>query len=196
MDDNLGDLDLLLVDQWQMAAADRCVLAFLAHNLQPAWGVEVGTAQGGSLTALTRFADNVVTIDTDPDCAEALQDRYPSVTFVTGRSQDHLARILAELGPLGRGLVLIDGDHNSEAVTCDGTAVARHQPDDPLIALFHDTANPGVRSGLEAVEWTLSPWVHYVEFGFVPGPGTGWGGLGLVYMLPAERSGPLPPSTT
>jgi len=74
------------------------------------------------------------------------------------------------------------------------------KPAEPTIIMMHDMGNPECRSGAVSVDWSRSPYTHYVDLDFVPGrivehagSGSGevWGGLGLALLLPHCRTSEL-----
>ena len=188
--------------RWQMETGERATLIHLLSTLRPACAVEVGTAYGGSLSAITKFADRVWTLDKDPACAERLSPQFPGVTFLTGKSTDTLPPLVAELSaaraPLG--FVLIDGAHTREIVRADLDHLLRFQPTAcALYVLMHDSFNPDCRVGIVEAAWADNPHVHHVELDFVSGilheaegkRGQMWGGFALAVLRPEERAGEL-----
>ena len=188
--------------RWQMETGERATLIHLLNTLRPDCAIEVGTAFGGSLSAIAKFSRRVWTLDKDPACAERLAATFPEVTFLTGKSTHTLPPLVAELSaaraPLG--FVLIDGAHTREAVRADLDHLLRFRPVScPLYVLMHDSFNPDCRAGIEEAAWAENPNVHQVELDFVSGilheteakRGEMWGGFALAVLRPEERAGEL-----
>ena len=188
--------------RWQMETGERATLIHLLSTLRPEGAIEIGTAFGGSLSAISKFSRRVWTLDKDPACAERLAATFPEVTFLTGKSTDTLPPLVAELtaarAPLG--FVLIDGAHTRETVRADIDNLLRFRPTAcPLFVLMHDSFNPDCRAGIAEAAWADNPHVHQVELDFVSGilheaegkRGQMWGGFALAVLRPEERAGEL-----
>ena len=189
------------LDAWQMCQAERCALFSLVEARKPAWAIEIGTANGGSLSALARHSGRVVTLDLDATCRDRLGDSFTNVEFLCGRSQETFPPLLERLAGehAGLGFVLIDGAHDRESVRQDINHLLKYEPIEPLIVVMHDSFNPQCRKGMQEADWQDSPHVHYVELDFVGGtfhsrPNISrqmWGGLAVAVLLPQPRPGEL-----
>jgi hypothetical protein len=187
--------------EWQMSAAERCALIMLLEQIRPECAIEIGTAQGGSLSVLSHFANKVYSLDVDPTCRDRLDREFTNVEFIIGRSQDTLSPLLRRLQESGTqiGLILIDGDHTAEGLRQDIELVIVLKPTQPLFIVMHDSFNPDCRAGILGANWESSPYVHLVEVDFVPGIFNSyqevfrqmWGGLALAIMLARERKNEL-----
>jgi len=186
----------------QMSDAERCTIIMLLDKLRPECAIEVGTAGGGSLSMIARYAKKAYSLDIDPTCRERFHSRFPNVEFIVGDSKETLPRLLRTLEASNEKLafVLIDGLHTSEGVKADIENLLAYKPTCPLYVALHDSFNPECRSGMAAADWASSPFVHHVELDFVGGQfnrietnGTRemWCGLALALMLPEPRQGEL-----
>jgi hypothetical protein len=114
-----------------------------------------------------------------------------------GHSEDHtgdshrlLPQLLAELADAGQAVdfVLVDGDHSSAGVRRDLEDLLASPAIRSTLILVHDASNPGVRAGLEALDygshdklgWVELDWVEGFVFCAGPHRGQRWGGLGLL----------------
>jgi hypothetical protein len=184
---------------WLMAPAEQIALIFLLEQLRPKIAIEIGTAYGGSLQALSRYCERVYSIDIDPNVPTRFAGKFPNVEFLIGPSDQMLPPLLKNLqrekAPLA--FALVDGDHSTEGVRKDIDHLLQFRPSVPLYIIMHDSFNPECREGLRRAQWPSNPHVHVVELDFVagivnPSPafrGEQWGGLALAVLLPEERSG-------
>ena len=186
----------------QMSDAERCTMIMLLDKLRPECAIEVGTAGGGSLSMIARYATKVYSLDINPTCRERFHSRFPNAEFVVGDSRKTLPVLLRILQASNEKLafVLIDGLHTSEGVKADIENVLAYKPTCPLYVAMHDSFNPACRSGMAAADWASSEFVHYVELDFVGGQFNRielngaremWCGLALALMLPERRQGEL-----
>ena len=190
----------LLTAGWQMDKLERIVLLHVVASLRPRVAIEIGTADGGSLSAIARHAERVFTLDTQTDRASVLGGHFTNVEFIPGRSQETLAPLLARLAAEGAEVdfVLVDGDHSTGAVRRDlEILLARYRPRErPLYVLMHDSFNPDCRAGIQAADWNANPHVRRVQLDYVPGvfPAAGvvarqmWGGFALAVLRPGARA--------
>jgi hypothetical protein len=187
---------------WQMTRAERYCLTGLLKTLRPKVSLEIGTYRGGSLQVLSRYSEDVVSIDIDPATASNLRGMFPNVAFRTGDSRDILPDIVREINASDQevGFVLIDGDHSDEGVRRDVNAVLGLNPRCPMVIVIHDSFHPPCRAGMLAADWAASPNVQYVELDFIGGvfiPGRAsayhsmYGGFALALLLPEPRVGAI-----
>ncbi|MCP4536038.1 MAG: class I SAM-dependent methyltransferase [Chloroflexi bacterium] len=189
------------IREWQMSTVERCTLIQLVEKIKPECAIEIGTAQGGSLSAIAKLSNKVYTLDIDPSCQERLGPQFSNVEFITGKSQQTLPPLIRNLQENGTRLefVLIDGKHSRNAVKQDIEAVLTFRPNQPLYILMHDSFNPGCRQGIIEANWAANPHVHFVQLDFVTGTILStadfyrqmWGGFALALLLPFERTGEL-----
>ncbi len=187
---------------WQMTTAERAALLQVLRVARPAHAIEIGTAQGGSLSAIAQFAGQVYTLDKEASCAEALAGRFANVRFLTGSSAETLPPLIQELTATraALGFALIDGSHEHAKVQADIENLLTFCPTEcPLYVLMHDSFNPGCRAGIAEANWAASPHVHMVELDFVTGvfhereaiARQMWGGFALALLRPEARAGKL-----
>lgn len=186
--------------EWCMTRSERMALLHLLRRFRPQVAIEVGTFEGGSLQALSRYADTVYTLDIEPK--GELATVFRNTRFVTGDSRETLPLLVSKVNDVGEpvGLVLIDGDHSESAVRRDVESALDLLPQRDVALVVHDSFNPRCRAGLLGVRWDRCPWLHYVEVDFVPGvflPGrptaedSMYGGFALALLRPTRRSGAI-----
>src|SRR4051812_6766059 len=71
----LGWSDMCL--GWQMEYYERTALISVVSGLHPDEAIEVGTASGGSLAVMARFARHVHTLDIKAESGQLLAGRFP-----------------------------------------------------------------------------------------------------------------------
>jgi hypothetical protein len=189
---------------WQALPGERFTLLGLLKRLQPKLALEIGTYQGGSLQALSRYSEKVISIDIDASVADRLKGRFPNVEFRSGDSLTLIPRVVDEInaGDEELSFVFIDGDHTPEGVRRDIENLLKLVPRTLLVFILHDSFNPGCRGGILSADWAQSPHVQSVEVDFVPGvfhryaigtaeARTMWGGFACAILTPEKRDGPL-----
>lgn len=169
-----------------MPFGEQAALEGLLSRLSPKIAIEIGTADGGSLTRIAAHSEHVHTFDLAP----RVQQDFSNVTYHCGDSRVLLPAVLRDLEGAGRSVdfVLIDGDHEAEGVRLDllnildSTAVSR------AVIVLHDAANEGVREGIRRANPATYPKVAYVDLDFVDSVwvaaplGEMWGGFALVVV--------------
>jgi Methyltransferase domain len=186
----MQNMDIFADAYWQMSFGERAALEGVLSQLQPKLSIELGTAEGGSLSRIAVHSSEVHSFDLVSPQLPVAEEKH--VTIHTGDSHETLPRELERFAEKGRNIdfVLVDGDHSSDGVRRDvedllnATAVAR------TVILIHDTTNPTVRAGLDAVHYSAWPKVAHVDMDFVPGymfleerlRNELWGGLGLLII--------------
>lgn len=185
----------------QMSNGERAALEGVLSELRPRLAIEVGTAEGASLGRIAAHAAEVHSFDLFAAVLPAAE--LPHVTLHTGDSHELLAPFLAQLAEAGRNVdfVLVDGDHSSDGVRRD----LQDLLDSPALGhttiLIHDTSNPTVRSGLDAVDYAARAKVVLVELDWIPGyvftnphfRDELWGGLGHIAIDADRASGESSP---
>lgn len=190
-----------LCEHWQMNHSERLAVTALLSRHKPRCSIEVGTYMGGSLSLISQYSHTVFSIDIDPSIPNKFR-QFDNVCFLTGPSKIILPLLLKELDgeQIPVDFILIDGDHSAEGIKQDLESVLSYIPKKPLFIVMHDSFNPECRRGMQEVNWEGSPYVHWVDLDFIPGrivetggPSRGemWGGLGLAYLKPVIRQGPL-----
>lgn len=187
--------------EWAMSFAERFALTMVLRARRPGVAIEIGSLHGGSLSVIHHYADKVYSIDPNPEVAGKLAADFPRAEFFTAPSDAVLPDLLARLESDGAdlGFILVDGDHSEAGVRRDLEAILRYRPAGELFVLMHDSFNPDCRRAMESMPWADSPWVHWVDYDFVPGfwnsvPGWEdqmWCGFALAYLRPEHREGAL-----
>ncbi len=176
-------------DPWQMSFGERTGLVAILDAVAPALAVEIGTCEGASLRRIAPRSEEVHSFDVfTPD--PAIVAEATNATFHTGDSHVTLAPFLRDLADAGRNVdfALVDGDHTAEGARRDTLDLLESDAVGRTVILLHDTFNPEVRRGLEAVDYDAFAKVLHVELDWIPGhtfrggrlDGESWGGLGLV----------------
>jgi|GEM_PF-751027 len=186
---------------WQMNDAERSTLINLVSSLKPSCAIEVGTAFGGSLYAISQYSEKVYSLDFDSSQFDTNDKKFSNVEFITGDSNNTLPLLLERLQAEGISpeFILIDADHSYDGVKRDIENLLKIQPLKPLYVLMHDGFMPDCRKGIKDADWASNPFVHFVEVDFVPGTLTSRpdiygfmiGGFALALLLPEKREGDL-----
>jgi len=178
---------------WQMSVAERAAVCYLRSLLRPtSLAVEIGSYYGGCTRQLAPYVATLYSLDTDHTLID--RDAYPNVTWVTGDSADTVPPLLAALAGHDLGLILIDANHQYEAVLTDITQVLAYRPVVNTFLLLHDSWYADVRQAIHDAPWADNPCVQWVETDFVPGDlhdTTLVGGLALAYLTASPRTGPV-----
>jgi hypothetical protein len=179
----------------QMSFGERAALEGILAQLRPRLAIEIGTAEGGSLSRIAGYSTEVHSIDLTHD--ELSVEPPDCVTLHAGPSEQLLPGLLDEFDTTGRlvDFALVDGDHSFEGVANDLRVLLRSPATARSVIVVHDSMNEEVRAGIESVGLDDYEKVVYYELDFVPGymyRGGGahhavWGGLGLI-VCEAHRS--------
>lgn len=178
-------------DTWIMHEAERVMILSMLRQLRPQVAIDCGTAQGGSLSAISKYAKKVYTLDHDPACKEQFCDDYPNAEFIPGDVNQTLPRLMAQINDKNENLefVLLDAQHNTEGVRNEINALLGYKPRHHLFIFIHDSFAPLCREGILSADWERCPWAHFVELDFVNGVfdcrGDGKGSMtcGLAFAL-------------
>jgi hypothetical protein len=185
----------------QMSFGERAALEGILAQLRPRLAIEIGTAEGGSLSRIAAYSAEVHSIDLTHE--EVAIELPGHVTIHTGPSEQLLPGLLDELAHSGRlvDFALVDGDHSFEGVAND-LRMLLHSPTTARSAIVvHDSMNEEVRAGIESVGLDDYEKIVYHELDFVPGyvyrNGSArhsvWGGICLI-LCDARRSSAYSPS--
>jgi hypothetical protein len=186
--------DILDDEDWMMMPGEQAAIKGLLAELQPAFAIEIGTAGGGSLRRIAAAAGHVHTFDlADPPQALSILD---NVSFHVGDCHVLLPKLLAQLTDERKNVdfVLVDGDHTPEGVKRDVEDLLGSPAISRTVILLHDTTNPDVRAGLEAVDYAAWPQVVQVDLDWIPGYmfrkglDEAWCGLGMI-LIDADHEG-------
>lgn len=181
-----------------MSPGERAALQGILAELSPRIAIEIGVAQGGSLRRISARTGHVHAFDlvAAPSGIAALDN----VTFHIGDSHELLAEQLGRFTEqdVNVDFVLIDGDHSALGVRRDVEDLLGSPAVSRTLILVHDTANPEVRAGLDAIAFTDWPTLTWVDLDWVPGfvfregpsRGEAWGGLGIL-VVDADQGGPV-----
>lgn len=173
-----------------MSFGERAALEGVLVTLKPRLAIEIGTAEGGSLRRIAEHSEEVHSFDLvapDPEIAA-----IEHASCHSGDSHELLPAFLAELAEAGRNVdfALVDGDHTSAGVQQDVEDLLRSPALARSVIVIHDTLNPGVRAGLERVDYASYAKITLLDLDFVQGvamregPRRGelWNGLGLIVV--------------
>lgn len=181
-------MDIVADSPWQMSFGERAALEGLLSQLKPKLSIELGTAEGGSLARLAFHSAEVHSFDLVAPQLPVAEASH--VTVHTGDSHELLPIQLERFAEEDRNVafVLVDGDHSSDGVRQDIEDLLNSPAIGLTVILIHDTANPVVRAGLDAIRYTTWLKVIHVDLDFVAGYMFQeerlryelWGGLGLI----------------
>ncbi len=171
-----------------MSPGERAAVNGILTELDPEIAIEIGTGEGGSLRAIAARARRVHAFDVVRPAAELAA--LPNVTFHTGDSHELLPRVLEQLAEqnVNVDFVLVDGDHSAAGVRRDVEDLLSSPAISRSLIFLHDTANPDVRVGLDAIDFAAWPKLTWVDLDWVPGfvfregpsQGEAWAGLGIM----------------
>jgi Methyltransferase domain len=166
--------------RWMMAPSERLAIVGLLTAMEPRRVLELGCADGGLTTWLSRQSAEVVTVDIDEKVMRVTRD-LPNVTALHMTSDEAVRQLEAA----GRrfDLTIIDADHSEAGVRRDLANALRFSD----VILMHDTYYPPCRKGILDA---LAGRDVYYDLDLVPGgmqPDGLWGGVGVV--IPGLRRG-------
>ena len=172
-----------------MTLGERAALQGILASLQPRLSIEIGTAQGGSLSRVAAASEEVHSFDLEHDP----QREWPAnVQLHSGDSHELLPAFLAKLADEGRNadFVLVDGDHTADGVQRDVEDLLASPAVGRTVIVLHDTLNDEVRRGITAAGAEGRPEVALYDLDFVGGhlsvageyENYLWGGLGLILV--------------
>lgn len=186
----------------QMSRGERAALEGVLSELNPRLAIEIGTAEGASLGRIAAHAAEVHSFDLFAAVLPATELAH--VTLHTGDSHELLRPFLAQLAEAGCNVdfVLLDGDHSSEGVQRDLEDLLDSPALGNTTILIHDTSNPTVRRGLDAVDYAARDKVALVELDWIAGyvftdphfRDELWGGLGHITVdagRTSDRGSPI-----
>ena len=172
-----------------MTLGERAALQGILASLQPRLSIEIGTAQGGSLSRVAAASEEVHSFDLQHDSD---RDWPANVTLHSGDSHKLLPDFLSELADEGRNVefVLVDGDHTADGVQRDVEDLLASPAIRRTVIVLHDTLNDDVRRGITAAGAEGRPEVALHDLDFVGGhlsiageyENHLWGGLGLILV--------------
>ena len=172
----------------QMSFGERAALEGVLAALAPRLAIEIGTAEGGTLARIARYAEEVHSIDISH--AELGVDVGEGVQLHTAPSTEVLPTLLRDLQGAGREVdfALVDGDHSYNGVIADIRMLLDSPCTARCVILVHDSMNEEIRAGIEAAGIEEYDSVVYFEPDFVPGyvyragaaRHMAWGGLALI----------------
>jgi hypothetical protein len=174
-----------------MSYGERTAIEGMLAMVKPRLAIEIGRAEGGSLSRIAEHSDEVVSFDI-VDAAPATLRDLPNVKMLTGDSHVLLPQELERMAGQGQNVdfVLVDGDHSAAGVRSDIQDLLNSDAIRSTVILAHDTLNEEVRQGLEEVDYEACEKVGWVDLDFIPGYvarlparlGECWGGLGLIVV--------------
>lgn len=178
-------------ERWQMSLGERAALEGLLSALRPGLSVEIGSAEGGSLSRIAHHSGEVHAFDFDPPDAVG----FPNVVFHAGDSHILLPRLLRDLERDQRRVdfVLVDGDHSEGGVAQDLRDLLASPAVSKTVIVLHDTMNEAVRAGVMQSGAPSHRNVSYMDLGFIELAQDkrvweeGWSGLGLI-VVDEDRS--------
>ena len=180
---------LLEPADWQMTLGERAALQGILASLKPRLSIEIGTAQGGSLSRVAAASEEVHSFDLEHD---PRREWPTNVHLHSGDSHSLLPAFLAQLSEEGRNadFVLVDGDHTADGVRRDLDDLLASPAIGRTVIVLHDTLNDEVRRGITAAGAEGRPEVVLYDLDFIGGhlsiaghyENHLWGGLGLILV--------------
>jgi cephalosporin hydroxylase len=160
---------------WWMSPAEQAAIFFILDQLRPKIAIEIGTLFGGSLQVLSKYSDQVYSIDIDPEVPKVIGNLFANVRYLTGNSDYLLPPLIDDLQQNGAELAfaLVDGDHSANGVRKDINHLLRFRPTVPFYILMHDshTAAAPPSSAMKSRRFTRSPRRHArARLSGFPGP--------------------------
>ncbi|MGB0889407.1 MAG: class I SAM-dependent methyltransferase [Solirubrobacterales bacterium] len=174
---------------WQMTPGERAAFEGILAQSKPELAIEIGTAEGGSLSRIATYAREVHSIDlVEPQLPVAELDH---VHIHTGDGRELLPALLADFAAEGRNVdfVMVDGDHSAAGVRQDILDLLESDAIKETIIVLHDTINEEVRRGIDDIDYASYGKVRFFDADAVPGNvsvadgtrGQFWGGLGIIF---------------
>lgn len=181
---------------WQMSMSEKATIIYLLGKMkQKLVAFEVGSYKGGFTRILSKRFRQVYSLDTNHSNIVE-KEKFKNVTWVEGNSLHTLPNLLAQAGH--PDLILIDGDHEYEAVLSDINALLKSPPERDCLILMHDSWYQPTRDAINNAFWRSNPYVHFVEKDLCSGDLVGGprgnhfvGGLAVALLSPKEREGEL-----
>ena len=180
---------------WQMSRSEKYAMIGLLDKMNPHCSIEIGTFQGGSLQAISKYSNKVYSIDISPEPKRVLKDNFDNVEFIVGQSSEVLGDLFRKIETSGEQLnfILVDGDHSRQGVYNDLKAILEYPHKNELVILLHDSYNPQCRKGMKSIDYSKHKNVAYIELDYVTGSfwqngakRQMWGGLGLIKVGTGE----------
>ncbi len=179
---------------WQMSPHERAAFLYVLNQIEtkPSNGflpcaVEVGTYCGGSLRhILSRFLTHLV--DVLDISFDSLQIPTFNARLLKGKSVDNLPDIINFYNSSDQchpSFILIDADHEYDAVLADLGNVMKLVPKMETIVLVHDSWYPPSRKAIQ--DTNFSDYVRFVDLDFCSGSvlnGKPIGGMAYILISP------------
>jgi len=158
-------------DTWIMHEAERVMILSMLRNLKPEVAIDCGTAHGGSLSAIAKYAKKVYTLDYDPTCKERFGKEFPNAEFISGDINETLPKLMEQINKKGENLefILLDAQHSRQGICKEINSILKYKPQKHLFIIIHDSFIPECREGIKEANWKDCPWVHFIELDFVSG---------------------------
>jgi len=179
---------------WQMSIAERLALYCLFNKMsRRKVAIEIGSYFGGSLRMITANFKKVYSLDTDHSKIDTTSRQFKNVEFITGDSKFTLPELVLKINTSWDSVdfVLVDADHEFEAVRRDLANVLKIKPKRDMTIILHDSWHTPTREAIHHTDWNACPYVEYIEKDFVPGDLTNgklWGGFALVCLSPKMQT--------
>lgn len=185
---DIAALPMIGSSPWQMTYGERIAFEGILAQLRPELAIEIGTAEGGSLSRIAAYASEVHSFDlVEPQLPVT---ELPHVHVHTGDNHVLLPAFLQELADAGRNVdfVMVDGDHSADGVERDILDLLESPAVTNTIILLHDTINEEVRRGIDRIDYASFAKVRAYDIDAVPGTmsihplhrGHLWGGIGVI----------------
>ena len=189
----LERLNINSVENWEMELSERVIFTYILQAIKPQLSLEIGSRDGGSLQALSRFSHRVDVVDIDATIPQRLS-KFSNATFYIGDSKIVLPDLLQKYQNLGKWpeFIHIDGAHNLEGAYSDIHQILSIVPTNEVIILMHDSFNQEVRGAIKKLNLADYKNLTYANVDFVSGIlhtkkevfNQLWGGFALFVISP------------
>lgn len=158
---------------WLMNPSERVAVLGILEILKPKKTLEIGCRFAGCTSYLSKYSEQVTTIDMDPKAIEASK-QFSNVFGINACSVDAMKTLIEKKESFD--LIIIDGDHSEVGAQKDldlAIKLGRY-------IILHDTFNPDCRLGYMKA---LKNKDIFCELDFILGGKQEdgyWGGLGIV----------------
>jgi hypothetical protein len=198
-EDNTAFLDkfhINSVENWEMELSERMIFTYILQVIKPQLSLEIGSRNGGSLSALSRLSQRVDVIDIDTTIPQRLS-KFTNVNFHIGDSREVLPSLLAKYEKLGvwPEFIHVDGAHDLEGAYWDIHHILSIVPKREVIIMMHDSFNQDVRAAIKKLKLADYRNLSYANIDFISGvlhtkkenANELWGGFALFVLSPERQ---------
>jgi precorrin-6B methylase 2 len=184
---------------WQMSAQERMGVMYMINKLPTKnVAIEIGSYCGGFLKYLAKQFKTVYSLDIDFSRLD--KSEYDNVVWIQGDSKETLPKLVEQFNERNESVnfVMIDGDHNYDAVLQDVNNTLKFNVTSDMIIMAHDSWYGPSRDAISNANWSGNLHVHKIEKDLVCGDVIPYqagniyvGGLMAAILSPEVREGEL-----